>query len=35
MFKGFFDDLVAARMMDLDGARIKTNTPRKARRASK
>lgn len=34
MFKGFFNDLVAARMMDLDSNRVK-NTARKARRAVK
>lgn len=34
MFKGFFNDLVAARMMDLDSSRVKS-TSRKARRAAK
>lgn len=35
MFKGFFDDLVAARMMDLDAGRVKPNAAKKARRAAK
>lgn len=34
MMKGFFNDLVAARMMDLDSTRIKPAI-RKARRAAK
>lgn len=35
MFKGFFDELVAARMMDLDAGRVKSNVSKKARRAAK
>ena len=34
MMKGFFNDLVAARMMDLESSNVKT-VARKARRSAK